>query len=65
MPVRKCRSVAKMGDTGSVDPRDPKLARVMRELWDFTSRLARSTPPRGVRKYRSIEELNRARALWR
>ncbi len=54
-----------MGDTGSMARRDPNLGRVMREVWDFNSRLVRTTPLRGVRKYRSIEELNRARALLR
>ena len=66
MPVKKYRSIEEMGDTGSIDPDDPNLGRVMGEVWDFNSRLARSArspQPRGVRKYRSIEELNRARAL--
>lgn len=64
MPVKKHRCVAEIGDTGSVDPRDPKLGRVMSDVWQFTSRLARTSPRRGVHKFRSIEELNRARELW-
>ena len=50
-----------MKDSGDVDPRDPNLGRIIRDLWDFNSRLAKAAPQRGVRKFRSIEELNAAR----
>jgi hypothetical protein len=62
MPVRKYRSVEEMGDTASVDPRSADLARIMRDLWAFTSRLAPAVSTRGVRKFRSVEELDRFRA---
>ena len=62
MPVRKFRSVEEMDDTGSLDPRSPSLARIIRDLWDFNSRLASSTRVRGVRKFRTVEELRRFRA---
>ena len=62
MPVRKFRSVEEMGDTGSLDPRSPHLARIIRDLWDFNSRLASPARARGVRKFRTVEELRRFRA---
>lgn len=64
MPVHRYKSVAEMGDTGSVRAGDPRLARIMRDVWEFSARLATTTPPRGVRRFRNIEESNRARQLW-
>ena len=42
-----------------LSPDDPRVFRVMRELWKLTWELAgRFVPPRGVFKFRSIEEAN-------
>lgn len=64
MAVKKYRSVADLGDTGSVDPRSSELGRIIADVWAFSARLAPLRPVRGVRKLRSIEELNRHRITW-
>jgi hypothetical protein len=43
---------------------DPGLPGRMRRLWSFALRLSRPVPPRGVRRYRSIEEAQADRASW-
>lgn len=43
---------------------DKQLARRIRNLWAFSLRLARREIPRGVRKFRSIEEANQEREAW-
>ena len=64
MAVRKYRSVEEMPDTGSINPRDPRLGQVIEALWDVSTRFALRAPTRGIRKYRSIEELNLDRQKW-
>lgn len=44
MAVRKYRSVEEMPDTGAMNPGDPRIAQVMKELWDISSRLALTAP---------------------
>lgn len=43
---------------------DPELADRLRRLWSFSRRLAPGCAPRGLRKFRSIEEANRERQDW-
>jgi hypothetical protein len=47
--------------TGS-DARDLSLR--IRRLWAFSARLARRRVPRGLRRFRSLEEAARERATW-
>ncbi len=64
MPVRKYRSVSEMPDTGSVDRDSPELARIIAEVWRFSSRVAPATPIRGVRKLKDVQALNHHRRAW-
>ena len=43
---------------------DPQLARRIRNLWAFASRLAPGAAPRGIRRFRTLEEANRDREIW-
>lgn len=48
-----------------LEPGDPRIPRVLRFLWSVGSVLTlRFPPPRGVQKFRSIEEANAARDAW-
>ena len=61
MPVRKYRDVSQMPPPPPLDPKDPMTWAAIRDLWGF---IARALPPLyapGVRRFRSIEEMNRAR----
>lgn len=46
-------------------PGDPELERIIAWLWAFSAELAGpSLQPRGVRKFRTIEEANADRKHW-
>ena len=45
-------------------PADAGLAERIRSLWRFATRAVPSEPPRGVTRFGSIEEANRARDAW-
>ena len=68
MPVTKYRSVEEMPDAAlKYDAGDPRIIRSIRYLWDMSERLlgdVGTCVPRGVRKYRSIEEADRDRERW-
>ena len=60
MPVTKYRSVADMPRPRS--GRDESLVLRIRALWNRAFLLSPPAFPRGVRRFRSIEEANAARA---
>lgn len=64
MPVRKFRSVADMPEAAFRDPDDPDNIRLACRLSDLAFRLHPRRFPRGVHRYRSIEEAHLARARW-
>jgi hypothetical protein len=43
---------------------DPNLVARIRRLWSISSRLVPLGIPRGVRKFRRIEDANRERDAW-
>jgi hypothetical protein len=43
---------------------DPELAARIRRLWRFALRLAPGITPRGLRRFRTLEEADRERAAW-
>ena len=64
MPVEKFHSVEKMSQSGKLPPpaSDRELLRRMEIVWRRAGRLAPATShPRGVLKFRSVEEARRAR----
>jgi len=64
MPVRKFRDVSEMEDTLWYDRNDPALPLAIARLWSFAARMWPLQFPRGVHKYRSIEEANADRDRW-
>lgn len=68
MPVHKYRRVEDMPDTALAHDRgDPSIPRAIRQLWTLSEALLWPVGmciPRGVRKYRSIEEANADRQRW-
>lgn len=47
-----------------LEPGDPRLAARIRSLWAFASRLTPGAAPRGLRRFRAIEEANLEREAW-
>lgn len=68
MSVRKYRSLEQMNKEPQWLPTgDPAIPRKIRYLWRFSELLLRPVGtciPRGVRKYRSVEEANADREGW-
>lgn len=68
MPVHKYRRVEDMPDAALQHDRgDPVIPRKIRYLWRLSEALlwpVGTCIPRGVRKYRSIEEANADRDRW-
>ena len=65
MPVYKFRSFQEAERALWLPTGDPRLAEKLRALWKAAWFLGgRFTPPRGVFKFRSIEEANRHREAW-
>jgi hypothetical protein len=61
MPVRKFRSVEETNQLPWRQPGDPMLYQAIAGVWQMARRTnARRFPP-GVWKYRSVEEMSRAR----
>ncbi|HEX2692170.1 MAG TPA: hypothetical protein VHN14_36420 [Kofleriaceae bacterium] len=64
MPVRKFHDVSEMEDTLWYERTDPELPRAIARVWNFSARICPLQFPRGVHKYRSIEEANADRERW-
>ena len=64
MPVRKFRHVSEMEDTLWYERNDPQLPFAIARVWDFANRVCPRQFPRGVHKYRSIEEADEDCERW-
>lgn len=65
MPVKKYRSVEDMEDRFWVQPGTPEHHNAVRRVMEVAALLgAQRHAPRGVFKYRSIEEANAHRETW-
>jgi len=64
MPIWKFREGEDTRPVWTGPPGHPDLIRRIRAVWAISARLAPSNFPRGVRKYRSIEEAGRDRDAW-
>ena len=64
MPIRKFREGEDARPAWTGPPGHPDLIRRIRAVWAIAARLAPSNFPRGVRKYRTMEEANREREEW-
>jgi hypothetical protein len=59
MPVRKFRTVEELNQPIWRRAADPQLFRAISNIWAFGRRANPRKFPPGVRKYRSIAEMNR------
>ena len=64
MPIRKFRDVSEMEDTLWYSRGDPALPPAIARVWDFAARVCPLQFPRGVHKYRSVEEADAERERW-
>jgi len=67
MPVYKYRTIEewqKAKDDLWLACDDPRLPQRIRQHWAQWSRLVPTNAPRGIRKYRSLEEMNADRERW-
>jgi hypothetical protein len=65
MPVKRFRSLDEMRRAQWLAPDDPRLFEVVRFVWELSwEGSGRYVPPRGVFKFRSIEEANAHRDAW-
>ncbi|HEV8306331.1 MAG TPA: hypothetical protein VGW35_01580 [Methylomirabilota bacterium] len=64
MPVERFRDLDEARRALWVARGDPRLTARIRRLWSFSSRLVTLGIPRGVRKFRQIEDANRERDEW-
>jgi hypothetical protein len=61
VPVRKFRSVEEMNRLLWRPAGDPALARAIASVWDFGRRLHKPAFRPGVRKFRSVADMEAAR----
>jgi hypothetical protein len=64
MPVQRFRTFREARLAQWMSPDDPRLAERIRRWWRISAALSPVQPPRGVRKFRTIEEANAERDAW-
>lgn len=64
MPVQRFRTYEDARRALWCDRDDPNLHRRIARLWSTAKRLTPLRIPRGLRKFRNIEEANREREQW-
>ena len=64
MPIQKFTDFDDARRALWASPGQPNLIARIKGLWTFSTRLVPRQIPRGVRKFRSIEEANRERDQW-
>jgi hypothetical protein len=64
MPVRKFRDVSEMEDSLWYERGDPELPRAISRVWNFSARICPLQFPRGVHRYRSIDDANADQERW-
>jgi hypothetical protein len=64
MPVQRFRTFDDARRALWADEDDPQLTTRIRRLWCFSTRFVPHCVPRGVRKFRNVEEANLERDAW-
>jgi hypothetical protein len=64
MPIQRFRDLDAAREALWLVPGDPRLCAKIRHVWSFAQRLAKYPPPRGLWRFRSIEEANAHREAW-
>jgi hypothetical protein len=65
MPVYKFRTLKEASVALWASPDDPRLPNRIRSWWQSCERMSVTHSPRGLRKFRSIEEANAEQKTWR
>ena len=64
MPIQRFRTFREARIAQWLSPGDPRLAERIRRWWRTSAMLSPVVAPRGVRKFRTIEEANADRESW-
>ena len=64
MPLQRFRDFDEARRALWCERDDPSLFSRIRSLWAFARRLAPGSAPRGIRRFRTLEEANRHRDEW-
>lgn len=64
MPIQKFKDFDEARRALWVESGQPNLVLRIKGLWAFSTRLTPRQIPRGIRKFRSIEEANQEREQW-
>ena len=64
MPLQRFQSLDDARRALWIDPHDPALSARIRSVWRFSARLVERRIPRGVRRFRRIEDANAERERW-
>jgi len=64
MPLQRFRDFDEARRALWSEREDPGLVPRIRSLWAFAARLAPGGSPRGIRRFRAIEEANCERDAW-
>ena len=64
MSLQRFRDFESARDALWIPPGDPRLIPRIRSLWTFARRLAPGIAPRGIRRFRTLEEADRDRDAW-
>lgn len=65
MPVHRFRTTEEARRALWLRPGDPKLAKVIQWVWSLAAELTgHFAPPRGLKKFHTIEEANADRKQW-
>jgi hypothetical protein len=64
MPLQRFRDLDEARRALWVERGDSRLVPRIRSLWAFASRLAPGAAPRGIRRFKTLEEANCDREAW-
>jgi len=64
MPIQRFRDLDSAREALWLAPGDPRLCAKIRHVWSFAQRLAKYPHPRGLWRFRPIEEANAHHAAW-
>ena len=64
MPLQRFRDFEEARRALWIERGDPQLVPRIRSLWAFARRLAPGAAPRGLRRFRTLEDASRERDAW-
>lgn len=64
MPIQRFRDFESARDALWLEPGSPRLVAKLRHVWELSGRLAKYPPPRGLWRFRDMEEAHAHREAW-